>query len=77
MVLKGYESNFFVYIERIKDQKQYEQLKLFTFAEYPHDLNKKVTLLQHFRSYLNGNTHYKDKKVDKKTIKPPSKEEVE
>ena len=58
MILKGYESYFFVYIERIKDQKQYEQLKLFTFSEYPQELNKKVILLQHFRSYLNGNTLY-------------------
>jgi polo-like kinase 1 len=28
----------------------------YTLTDYPKDLQKKVTLLQHFRSYLENNT---------------------
>lgn len=35
-------------------------MKSYTLTEYPKELQKKVTLLQHFRSYLENN----NEKVD-------------
>ena len=43
----------FNYMERRYQDRQ-DVGKQYTLTEYPKDLQKKVTLLQHFRSYLEG-----------------------
>jgi len=35
----------------------------FTLTNYPKELQKKVTLLQHFRGYLEGDSNDKEKQV--------------
>lgn len=45
----------FNYIERRSSDKQ-EIVTSHTLSDYPKELQKKVTLLQHFRSYLDGDT---------------------
>ena len=46
----------FNYIERRQTDKQ-EIVSTHSLSDYPKDLQKKVTLLQHFRSYLEGDTN--------------------
>jgi polo-like kinase 1 len=46
----------FNYIERRQTDKQ-EIISTHSLADYPKELQKKVTLLQHFRSYLEGDTN--------------------
>jgi polo-like kinase 1 len=46
-------TNYFFYIERRTTDKQ-EVIVSHYLNEYPPDLKKKVTLLQHFKSYLEG-----------------------
>ena len=46
--------NFIYYERRASDKKDIG--KNHTLTDYPKDLQKKVTLLQHFRSYLEGST---------------------
>ncbi len=46
----------FSYIERRVTDKQ-EVITSHTLTDYPKDLQKKVTLLQHFRSYLEGESN--------------------
>lgn len=53
------DHHHFVYIEKVKDVLHTEQMKLFNFVDYPQDLSKKVILLQHFKSYIDGNTSFK------------------
>jgi len=43
----------FDYIQRQPHDKQ-ELVNTYTLTDFPKDLQKKVTLLQHFRSYLEG-----------------------
>jgi len=43
----------FEYMERKAADKQ-DIVVTYTLTEYPKELQKKVTLLQHFRSYLEG-----------------------
>ena len=45
------EGTFFQYIIRPDDSEE-EQLVEYQLSSYPQDLNKKVTLLQHFRKHL-------------------------
>ncbi len=45
----------FDYLERRPSDKQ-DIMTSHTLTEYPKELQKKVTLLQHFRSYLEGDT---------------------
>ncbi|CAG9323602.1 unnamed protein product [Blepharisma stoltei] len=45
--------NAFEYMERKGPEKQ-DVITTHTLTEYPKELQKKVTLLQHFRSYLEG-----------------------
>ena len=47
------KTNNFNYIERRMSDKQ-EIANSHTLSDYPKELQKKVTLLQHFRSYLEG-----------------------
>ncbi|EGR33763.1 protein kinase domain protein, partial [Ichthyophthirius multifiliis] len=42
---------FLEYYEKVQNQKQ-DKLTVYNINNYPQELNKKVTLLQHFRSYL-------------------------
>ena len=46
----------FNYIERRQSDKQ-EIVSTYTLSDYPKELQKKVTLLQHFRSYLEGDSN--------------------
>jgi polo-like kinase 1 len=45
----------FEYMERRGTEKQ-DAVDCYSINDYPKDLQKKVTLLQHFRSYLEGET---------------------
>lgn len=45
--------DYFEYIER-KNSERVDVVSAYTFNNYPKDLHKKVTLLLHFRSYLEG-----------------------
>ena len=45
--------SYFEYMERKQNDKQ-DIIAQYTFAEYPKELKKKVTLLQHFKNYLEG-----------------------
>jgi len=47
------KGNTFEYMERRPSDKQ-DIVNTYTLTEYPKELQKKVTLLQHFRSYLEG-----------------------
>lgn len=49
----------FDYMERRSSDRQ-DIGKEYTLTEYPKELQKKVTLLQHFRSYLEGSDKPKD-----------------
>ena len=46
------EATGFQYIERIDDNEE-EKMSEFLFGSVPNELNKKVTILQHFRKHLN------------------------
>ena len=56
---KGHNFN---YIERRTSDKQ-EIVSSHTLADFPKDLQKKVTLLQHFKSYLDGESKEITKEV--------------
>ena len=58
----------FDYIEKIRSGAQQpvqnaegmtEQITAYNFFDYPESINKKVVLLQHFKSYLDGNQKFK------------------
>jgi polo-like kinase 1 len=50
----------FAYIERVKQANLPEEvLTVLSFYDYPDAINKKVVLLQHFKSYLEGNSKFK------------------
>ena len=51
----------FVYIERVRDESAntVEQVNEYNFYDYPASINKKVVLLQHFKSYLEGNSKFR------------------
>lgn len=46
------ETGKFDYIERSNDKS--ESSKTYSLTNYPKDLSKKVTLFEHFKSYLNN-----------------------
>ena len=48
----------FFYYERkaISATEKQDVLSKFNFADYPKELHKKVTLLEHFKSYLKQNS---------------------
>lgn len=52
----------FEYIER-KGAEKVEVSQKHTLIEYPKELQKKVTLLNHFKSYLEGENQKKDKNI--------------
>jgi polo-like kinase 1 len=58
----------FDYIERNKsssvsssknDENAQDIISQYNFFEFPENINKKVVLLQHFKSYLDGNQKFK------------------
>jgi len=52
-ILLEAKTSKFIYVERKGTQKQ-DVIADYTLSSYPEDLQKKVTLLQHFKSYLEG-----------------------
>ena len=54
----------FDYMERRSSDRQ-DIGKEYTLTEYPKELQKKVTLLQHFRSYLEGSEKPKSEGTEK------------
>jgi polo-like kinase 1 len=64
IVLDSDSHNFIYYERRTTDKKDVGNSH--TLTDYPKDLQKKVTLLQHFRSYLEGST--KKGEADSKNI---------
>ena len=58
------KSGAFNYIERRVTDKQ-EVITSHTLTDYPKDLHKKVTLLQHFKSYLEGDQNKNPNPSDK------------
>lgn len=52
-IILDLNGHHFDYIERRSSDKQ-DIATTFTLTDYVKDLHKKVTLLQHFRSYLEG-----------------------
>jgi polo-like kinase 1 len=53
----------FDYIEK-SDNGMEDVFHQYNFFDYPQRLNKKVILLQHFKSYLDGNSKFKPLKFD-------------
>ena len=53
------KTNVFNYIERRMTDKQ-EIISTHTMSEYPKELQKKVTLLHHFKNYLEGESNSND-----------------
>lgn len=53
----------FDYVDRIKGgsgaPENQEKVSKYNFFDYPETINKKVVLLQHFKSYLDGNQKFK------------------
>lgn len=56
----------FLYIERVRDDaaNTIEQVNEYNFFDYPAIINKKVVLLQHFKSYLEGNSKFRPMTFD-------------
>jgi polo-like kinase 1 len=52
-IIQEPKTQVFNYIERRQSDKQ-EVVTQYTATDYPKELQKKVTLLQHFKSYLDG-----------------------
>jgi polo-like kinase 1 len=71
----------FDYIERSKTKNKEtatsELVSHHNFFEYPATINKKVVLLQHFKSYLDGNSKFKPISFDFGSQKPPERPEGE
>ena len=63
IVLDTDSHNFVYYERRASDKKDIGTGH--TLTDYPKDLQKKVTLLQHFRSYLEGNNKKDGEDADK------------
>jgi polo-like kinase 1 len=66
IVLDADTHNFVYYERRASDKKDIG--KNHTLTDYPKDLQKKVTLLQHFRSYLDGSNKTKEGEPAEKAI---------
>ena len=69
------KSGAFNYIERRVTDKQ-EVITSHTLTDYPKDLHKKVTLLQHFKSYLEGDQNKTPNSSDKQPEGNPSPSET-
>lgn len=53
-IIMGINGQVFYYYERklINQNEKQDVMSTYSLTDYPKDLQKKVTLLQHFRSYL-------------------------
>ena len=69
------KSGAFNYIERRVTDKQ-EVITSHTLTDYPKDLHKKVTLLQHFKSYLEGDQNKNPNPSDKQPEANPIQSET-
>lgn len=65
----------FVYIERVREEggSTVEQVQEYNFFEYPNLITKKVVLLQHFKSYLEGNSKFRPMTFDFTKENAPAK----
>jgi len=61
----------FIYVERTGPERQ-DVITDYNLQDYPKELQKKVTLLQHFKNYLEGE-ELKDKRPNTTDIVTPSK----
>lgn len=52
-IILSNDGGYFEYMER-KPQEKIDIVSTHTFEKYPNSLEKKVTLLKHFRSYLDA-----------------------
>jgi polo-like kinase 1 len=59
------KGNIFNYIEKRPSDKQ-EIVTTHTLTDFPKELSKKVTLLQHFKSYLEGDNSQGNKDINEK-----------
>ncbi|CAG9330164.1 unnamed protein product [Blepharisma stoltei] len=69
-VILGPAGHRFNYMERKGPEKQ-DMVTSHTLTEYPKELQKKVTLLQHFRSYLEGDIKQETGVEDENTMANP------
>lgn len=78
----------FDYIERPKQQPVLnskgqatesvtDQVSHFDFFNYPESINKKVVLLQHFKSYLDGNQKFKPLEFNYTKENAPRRQEID
>jgi len=61
------KGHHFDYIERKGADKQ-DVIVGYTLTDYPKDLHKKVTLLQHFRSYLESDSKSKTQTLEEESV---------
>lgn len=59
-----------------KNSQGEDEVLSYTIAEYPESLNKKVILLQHFKSYLDGNAKFRPLQNAGETPKRVLKDQV-
>jgi polo-like kinase 1 len=69
-------TNQFNYIERRMSDKQ-EIISTHTMNEFPKELQKKVTLLHHFKNYLEGDSNSSDQQTQSNTNNPSENETKE
>jgi polo-like kinase 1 len=57
-IVVEHKGNCFYYYERkaISQTEKQDVLQKYFFADFPKELQKKVTLLEHFKSYLQSST---------------------
>ena len=70
------ETNAFFYIERRSSDRQ-EVIVTHTMDNYPKELQKKVTLLQHFKNYLEGENNNRNDVKDEPKAESNKNEEKE
>ena len=59
----------FIYADRKTSDRQ-EKIETFPLSDYPHELQKKVTLMQHFKGYLESNMEQNKPEIVKNTKDP-------
>mmetsp|Transcript_19962 Transcript_19962/g.36952 ORF Transcript_19962/g.36952 Transcript_19962/m.36952 type:complete len:585 (+) Transcript_19962:4188-5942(+) len=66
-IILGTGGHLFNYMERRSSDRQ-DVISSHTLTDYPKELQKKVTLLQHFRSYLEGDVRQETGNEDDTTV---------
>jgi len=69
-IILDQKGHHFDYMERRTSDKQ-DVMTSHTLADFPKDLQKKITLLQHFRSYLEGNQKTEGNEGEGAPLKSP------